>query len=382
MTKSANFEQLQNEKLIGMIQDAIHAAGGAISFAHFMQLALYAPGLGYYSAGAQKFGRQGDFVTAPEISPLFAQCFAQQFQVILQSLQGGSILEFGAGSGAFARDVLFALDALQALPEHYFILEVSAELRDRQLQHFKAECPQFLSKIQWINTLPTQPFKGIIFANEVLDAMPVHRFKLNQGVPTELCVSVENEQFVWRDQSLSAELRERIHCIQEICDLPDGYVSEMSIMQSAWIHSVSDILQEGVIFLVDYGYGRREYYHPERQDGTLMCFHQHHQHTDPFQFIGSQDVTAHVDFTLLAESADAAGLQVAGFTSQAAFLLACGLLERVKAADAVTNYKNNQAVKTLTFPGQMGEVMKVMALTRRFSTPLLGFTLQDRRRDL
>ncbi len=373
---------LHSEKLTNLIRQAITAAGGAISFAQFMELALYAPGLGYYSAGAQKLGREGDFVTAPEISPLFAMCWAHQFLPILQQLQGGSILEFGAGSGAFAKEVLLQLAALQVLPEHYYILEVSAELRARQKDYFAAECPQFLAKIQWLERLPVTPFRGIIFANEVLDAMPVARFTWHQGALTEKWVSFENQQFVWCERSPSAALQKRVHAILEVSDLNKEYCSEINLMQSAWIQSVASFLDEGVIFLVDYGYGRQEYYHPERQDGTLMCFYRHHQHTDPFQFIGLQDITAHVDFTAIAESADAAKLHVAGFTSQAAFLLACGLLDRVEAADEVTNYINKQAIKTLTLPAQMGEVVKVMALTRGLTLPLLGFALQDRRRDL
>jgi SAM-dependent MidA family methyltransferase len=368
---------IHSEKLVAHIRQEIENSGGQINFARFMELALYAPGLGYYSAGTHKLGRQGDFVTAPEISPLFAKCLAKQFQQIFRTLDKKDILEFGAGSGVFAKELLLELKKMGNLPDHYYILEISAELRDRQLQRFKIECPEFLSQITWLDSLPKN-FNGIIFANEVLDAMPVHRFEWNQGELQEYCVAFENNQFVWKNHVASAELKERFKAIKEECHLPDFYRSEINFIQSAWIQSIAEILQNGVILLVDYGYGRREYYHPERQNGTLTCFYQHRHHDDPFILVGLQDITAHVDFTAIAESADRAGLQVAGFTSQAAFLLACGLLD----LSEENNYMNNQAIKTLTLPSQMGEIIKVMALTKNVEIPLIGFELQDRRRDL
>ena len=376
--------RIHSEKLIAHIQREIQLAGGLIDFAHFMNLALYAPGLGYYTAGTHKLGRSGDFVTAPEISPLFAKCLAKQFQAILITLDKKDILEFGAGSGIFAKDLLLELEQLNSLPQHYYILEVSAELRDRQLRRFAAECPQFLSRIIWLDSLPKTPFTGIIFANEVLDAMPVHRFEWSENKIKECCVAWENKQFIWQNQTPSAALQERVAAILQECVLPDFYRSEVSLMQGAWIHSIADILQQGVLFLVDYGYGRHEYYHPERQDGTLTCFYQHHHHHNPFTLIGLQDITAHVDFTYVAESADQAGLQVVGFTSQAAFLLACGLLEisELSSHHEIDKYTNNQAIKTLTLPSQMGEIVKVMALGKQVEIPLSGFALQDRRGNL
>jgi len=370
-------------ELMTCIRQEIDAAGGQISFARFMHLALYAPELGYYTAGTHKFGKGGDFVTAPEISPLFAKSLARQFQQILMTLDEKNILEFGAGSGVFAKDLLLELEQLGVLPDHYFILDVSAELRDRQLKRFKTECPQFLSRIIWLDSLP-ELFDGIIFANEVLDAMPVQRFEWNQGEMAECCVAYENNQFIWRNIPASSELKERIVAISEECHLPDFYRSEISLVQSAWVQSVAEIMGTGVILLIDYGYGRREYYHPDRQNGTLTCFYQHRHHSDPLVWVGLQDITAHVDFTSVAESADQAGLRVAGFTSQAAFLLACGLLDLSVSEDCseTDNYMNNQAIKTLTLPAQMGEVVKVMALTKNVDIPLMGFELQDRRGDL
>ncbi len=369
--------------LIEHLQKDIHTAGGTISFARFMDQALYAKGLGYYTTGTPKFGRSGDFVTAPEISPLFAECFAKQFQPILETLPQKDILEFGAGSGIFAKDVLLELERLSTLPDHYYILEVSAELRDRQLKRFQTECPHFLSRITWLDRLPKQ-FTGIIFANEVLDAMPVHRFEWKDGKIYECCVAFQNDQFVWQNESPSLEVQKRVESILEECSLPDGYRSEVNIVQAGWIQSIADFLQEGVVFLVDYGYGRREYYHPERSDGTLMCFYQHHKQDDPFIHVGLQDITAHVDFTLIAEKASEAGLEVEGFTTQSAFLLGMGLLD-IAARDnqnEIEKYKRNQAIKILTLPSEMGEIVKVMALSKNKEIALSGFQLQDRRRDL
>lgn len=382
--KPSNDAISQSEKLTDYIRQKIISAGGQIDFAEFMNLALYTPGLGYYAAGTHKFGRQGDFVTAPEISPLFAKCLAKQFQQIFTMLDQKNILEFGAGSGIFAKHVLFELKKLNHLPDHYYILEISAELRDRQLQRFKTECPEFLSRIVWLDTLPPCPFNGIIFANEVLDAMPVHRFEWNHGDITENYVAFENNQFVWRNHPASDEIINRVNGIANECHFPDFYRSEINFIQSAWIQSIADILQQGVILLIDYGYGRPEYYHPERQDGTLTCFYQHHRHNDPLTLVGLQDMTAHVDFTFMAESADAAGLTVAGFTSHAAFLLACDVLKIAEddSATAIEHYTQNQAIKTFTLPSEMGEVVKVMALTKNLEIALMGFELQDRRRDL
>ncbi|HSW68801.1 MAG TPA: SAM-dependent methyltransferase [Gammaproteobacteria bacterium] len=375
---------MQNKHLISKIRQEIKTAGGKIDFARFMDLALYAPELGYYTTQARKFGREGDFVTAPEISPLFAKCFAKQFQKIFTMLSEKNILEFGAGSGIFAKDLLLELEQLNSLPEHYFILEVSAELRDQQLQRFKTECPQFLSRITWLDFLSIENFTGIIFANEVLDAMPVHRFERHDNQITECCVAWKNNQFVWENHLPSITLKKRVETLLQECALPESYRSEISLVQDSWIKSIANVLQQGVVFLIDYGYGRSEYYHPERNDGTLMCFYQHHRHSDPFQFIGLQDITAHVDFTYIAESAEKAGLNVAGFTSQGGFLLENDLLDLSlqSSLNEIEKYKNNQAIKTLTLPSEMGEIIKVMALTKNISGDLQGFALQDRRRNL
>jgi SAM-dependent MidA family methyltransferase len=373
-----------SEKLTQLIREEIISEGRPITFARFMELALYAPGLGYYSAGMHKLGREGDFVTAPEISPLFAKCVAKQCSQILTELDHGDILEFGAGSGIFAKDLLLELEKLDALPTHYFILEVSPDLRQRQLELFKTRCPHLLSRIAWLDRLPEQPINGIIFANEVLDAMPVHCFTVLQNEIKERCVDWENNQFVWRLSSGSPELHHYLKTILPAFSLDSGYQSEASLIQPAWIATMAQALNKGLLLLIDYGYGRAEYYHPERRDGTLMCFYRHHKLTNPLTLVGLQDITAHVDFTLLAESAVNAGLNVSGFTTQAAFLLATGLLEiaNEQSLPEIETFKQNQQIKMLTLPSQMGEVVKVLGLTKNINISLLGFSLQDRRKNL
>jgi SAM-dependent MidA family methyltransferase len=373
-----------SEKLIHLIRQEIQQSDGHITFARFMELALYAPGLGYYNIGTHKLGQHGDFVTAPEISPLFAQCIARQCQQILQELDSGDILEFGAGSGIFAKELLLELEALHALPAHYFILEPSAELRERQIELFNSTCPHLLPRIVWLEKLPEKPLNGIIFANEVLDAMPIHCFEVTEHTIKERCVSWQDDQFIWSHHTPSPELQTYLESITKDRSLPLGYQSEVSLIQPAWIKTLADRLEKGVILLIDYGYSRDEYYRPERGMGTFMCFYQHHKHDNPFILPGLQDMTAHVDFTHLAESAVEGGLTIAGFTTQAAFLLACDLLgiaERASLSE-IEKYKINQAIKILTLPGQMGDIVKVMAFSKELDITLIGFTLQDKRYDL
>lgn len=374
-----------SKALIAHILQIIENSNGYISFARFMELALYTPGLGYYTAGAYKFGPGGDFITAPEISPLFGRSIARQCQQILNDLGYGDILELGAGSGVFAKDLLLELDALDKLPKHYYILEVSADLRERQQQLLKSSCPPYLfERFIWLDALP-QKFIGIILANEVIDAMPVNCFKITAEGIQERCVTSENDYFAWQlAPPTNMDLAKQAELIQAEYNLPVGYASEINLMIAPWIRSLAETLKCGAILLLDYGYGRQEYYHPDRDQGTLTCFYRHHHHNDPFVNVGLQDITAHVDFTSVIESGVNAGLSLAGFTSQAGFLLACGLLELAAAEtlNEVEQYKQNQAIKTLTLPSQMGELVKVMALTKEVEIPLLGFSLQDRRREL
>lgn len=379
-------EKKHSEALIESIRQEMAEAGGTISFARFMELALYAPGLGYYTAGKHKLGPTGDFVTAPEISSLFAKSIARQCRQIAAKLPCYDILECGAGSGVFAKDLLLALEDMGALPEHYYILEVSSDLRDRQKRLLQSECPQFFSRIQWLDSLENVSIQGIIFANEVMDALPVHGFEIQQNEIKERFVTCQNDEFRWKaDEPSSPGLKALCQTLRETYLLPNGYQSEIHIFLSAWIRTIADVLKKGVILLIDYGYGRAEYYHPDRSMGTLMCYYQHQKHDNPFKWIGLQDMTAHVDFTTVIESAYASGCKLAGFTTQAAFLTACGLLEMAEEEKNLLpkeKFQQGQAIKTLLFPSEMGELIKVMALSKAWDDALIGFSLLDRRRDL
>lgn len=379
-------EKEHSEKLTAKIRQEIVKLGGRLSFAQFMELALYAPGLGYYAAGKHKLGPAGDFLTAPEISSLFAKSIARQCQQIAEQLAHYDILEFGAGSGVFAKDILLALEAMGALPEHYFILEVSSDLRDRQKHLLQSECPQFFSRIQWLDHLPSSPIQGIIFANEVMDALPVHTFEIQHDNIKERFVIWQQDQFCWESREpVTPGLKLQCEALRETYALPNNYQSEIHLFLSAWIHSVADVLKKGVILLLDYGYGRSEYYHPDRGMGTLMCYSQHRKHDNPFISVGLQDITAHVDFTTVIESGDASGCKLAGFTTQAAFLTACGLLEIAEKQNdlsAKEKFQQGLAIKKLLFPSEMGEIIKVMGLSKAWDVPLIGFSLLDRRRDL
>jgi SAM-dependent MidA family methyltransferase len=366
-----------SQQLLDLVCQEIATADGAISFARFMELALYAPGLGYYSAGSHKLGRQGDFITAPEISPLFAKCIAKQCQQIFSELDRGDILEIGAGSGKLACDLLQEL-------AQYFILEISADLRAKQQDLLQQTCPNLCKRVQWLDTLPASHFQGVIVANEVMDALPVHIFQIDNQAIKERCVTIENDQLAWQlTTPTTPALTNQVNIIQELHPLENGYTSEINLLLAPWIKSISGILKKGVMLLFDYGYGRKEYYHPERNTGTLMCYYQHRRHENPFELVGLQDITAHVDFTQVVESAMDADLDLAGYTTQAAFLLACGITEfATDDLNAVEQYQQGQAIKLLTLPSQMGEAIKVMGLSKDFDTSLLGFSLYDRRKDL
>jgi SAM-dependent MidA family methyltransferase len=373
--------QAHSDRLVAKIREEIGAHGGKITFAHFMELALYAPGLGYYSAGSRKFGEQGDFVTAPEISPLFSRCVARQCQQVLTDLAVGNILELGAGSGTMAVEILKELEHLKALPKAYFILEVSADLRQRQEQKLTEEVPHLMDRVQWLDKLPETGFCGIVLANEVLDAMPVHRFRITAAATSELYVGYDQTGFCWQTGPLSNEqLQEWINQLHDT--LPTEYESEVNLAAEAWIHTIAQMMQKGLILIFDYGFPRHEFYHPQRDTGTLMCHYRHRAHPDPLILVGLQDITAHVDFTALAETAGIAGLHVSGFTSQAFFLLSTGLDEmvhHVHGGDSHDYWKVIQQVKKLTLPSEMGELFKVMALTRNYDEHLIGFSQMDHR---
>lgn len=372
----------RSQALSEVIIQAIQRAGGQISFAEFMHYALYTPGLGYYSSGERKFGAAGDFVTAPELSPLFAQCVARQCQQVLADLTDGVMLEFGAGSGALAAGVLNSLQALNCLPREYWILEVSAALRQHQQAQLQTAMPDFFPHIRWLDQLPSEPFEGIVLANEVLDAMPVHKFRLQANDVEEFYVGVDAEQrFIWRTLSASnPHLRAALAKLHP--DLPHGYESEINLAATAWLRSIAELLQRGLILLIDYGFPHHVYYHPQRDGGTLMCHYRHHSHDDPLYYVGLQDITAHVDFTALADTADAVGLQVAGYTSQANFLLSCGLLTMLNQYDpsSAEYIRLAQQAKLLLLPSEMGELFSVLGLTQGWDGVLLGFERDERGR--
>lgn len=381
--------QALSQSLTTVIKQAINEARGAIPFVEFMNKALYTPGLGYYSAGLCKLGAKGDFITAPEISPLFSQCLARQCQPVLAHFNDSVILEFGAGSGSLAAELLRELEHLNSLPRQYFILEVSADLKQQQQATLQTRVPHLLDRVQWLETLPNQPLQGVILANEVLDAMPVQRFRLEEQGVSEFYVglatpnnSPSETPYIWQALPTQNEsLRVAVETLRPTLEV--GYVSEMNLALPAWIQSVADILAAGMVLLIDYGFPNREYYHPQRDQGTLMCHHRHHAHDNPLILIGLQDITAHVDFTAVAEAALSAGLSVSGYTNQANFLLACGLPELLSALnpdDTKTYLQQTQQAKTLILPSEMGELFKVMALTRHLDMPLLGFAKDDRAR--
>lgn len=376
----------QQQAMASLLAERIAAAGGFLSFADYVELALYAPDLGYYSGGARKFGPGGDFTTAPEQSPMFAACLARQFGPILRSLEGGEVLELGAGSGRLACDLLRSLETEGALPARYRILEVSGDLRARQ-QAAVAQLPASLaSRVDWLDRLPDADWTGVLVANEVLDALPFERVRFGDGdAIDELGVGWINGAPDWVARPATGRLAEEASRIAQ--GLPErpgpGYTSELCLRMEAWIAAVTERLARGVAVFVDYGLPRPQYYHPQRDHGTLRCHHRQRAHDDPFLLPGLQDITAWVDFTRVAEGADGAGLDVIGFATQAAFLLANGLEEQVAAAeDTLERARRASQARMLLMPDRMGESFKVMALGRGFDEPLAGFALQDLRGSL
>lgn len=384
-----------SEKLKLQIQQNIQQNEGKISFSDYMNQALYTPGLGYYSAGLKKFGRHGDFITAPEISPLFSQCLAIQCVEIMRQTQQQTLLEVGAGSGIMAIELVLQLELLNELPDKYLILELSAELRDRQQRSVKAILPHLYGSFQWLDRLPEAPFSGIILANELLDAMPVHMVKITPQNSYERHVSLDNNNnFIWQD-----EIADNPQLIKKIDDIKqlhqslsrfapsqeEYYITEVNLQADRWIRSIADILDIGAILLIDYGYTAKEYYHPQRSMGTLMCHYQHHRHDDPFYLPGIQDITAHVNFSSIAVTAHQSGLEVCGFTTQAHFLMAGGLVELTKDLDPddVLNFTEaTRQIKMLTLPEEMGELFKVLLLAKGKPLSLSAFQFQDFRQRL
>ncbi len=350
-------------RLVELIRRDIAAQGGWISFARYMELALYAPGLGYYTAGAHKLGEAGDFITAPELSPLFGRTVARQVAEIM-AFSAPHILELGAGSGKLAADMLAGLEQIGSLPDSYSILEVSADLRARQKILLLERLPHLLDRVRWLDELP-EKFSGAIVANEVLDALPVHLVDWRDSAITERGVAWGEHGFVWRERPIGdAEL---LGAAQKI-NVPDDYVSEICLAARGLITSLAHLLENGAMLFIDYGFGAREFYHPQRSRGTLMCHYRHHAHDDPFFLPGLQDITAHVNFSGIAECAVDAGMELMGYTTQAFFLINCGIPELLQdtSPENLRDYLPLSAqLQKLTSPAEMGELFKVIAMGRQ-----------------
>jgi len=386
---------IHSEQLQQTIQQSIHENNGKITFADYMNQVLYTPGSGYYSAGLKKFGQQGDFVTAPEISALFSQCLALQCVDLMQQTEQSTLLEIGAGSGIMAIDIMLELECRKKLPERYLILELSAELRDRQQQAIQARLPHLFPLFSWLDRLPEKPFSGIILANELLDAMPVHLLKLTADNHYERYVALGSDNhFIWQDEPVdNPELIDKTNEIKKLqktlaaFSLNQGqkkdhtdYITEVNCQADNWIKTIAEILETGAVLLIDYGYTAKEYYHPQRSMGTLMCHYRHHRHDDPFYLPGMQDITAHVNFSSIAQTARQAGLEISGYTTQAHFLMAGGLVELTRDLDPddiIPFTETARQIKMLTLPEEMGELFKVLLLTTDKALSLTAFQYQD-----
>jgi SAM-dependent MidA family methyltransferase len=370
-----------SQRLQDVIRAEIEAKGGAMEFSRFMELALYAPGLGYYTAGQQKFGEQGDFVTAPELGGLFAACVARCCHDGLAQCGGGDIWEFGAGTGALAAGLLRELGRRDGLPRRYRIMELSPELRARQRRRLERAVPEYVDRVSWEDALPGDLGDAVIVANEVLDAMPVMRFCVDDGSPRLVHVVPRGSSF---GESLQQGPANQLAAVAGL-GLAKGYCSELHPAAAAWVASLAERLRRGLLLIVDYGYPEREYYHPQRTQGTLMCHYRHRAHVDPYRLVGLQDITAHVNFSAIARSGVDAGLKLTGYTSQAAFLIAAGLLDlaaREEPAGEAARLALTRQVQRLTSPAEMGESFKAMALSKDLQRPLTGFGLFDQRRRL
>jgi SAM-dependent MidA family methyltransferase len=335
-----------------------------------MNLALYHHQFGYYRSHKTIFGHKGDFITAPETSDLFGFCLARQCKQVLNQ---GNILEFGAGSGILAAQILFELGKQNSLPEKYSIIELSAQLKKIQQETLKRTLPEIYDRVEWLTELPTN-FKGVVIANEVLDAFPVKRVTLSNNHFYELGVDFKDNCFQWK----RFEYPYLESVVPDGDDLPEGYTTEINLQSDGWIKSLYNLMSEGVVLLIDYGMNQSEYFHPQRSDGTVKCFHKHKSNNNPFIHIGDQDITASVNFTDIAKSSIDAGFKVDGYSTQSMFLISLGIENfLVEEKDEKNQIKLAQEIKQLVMPGAMGEVFKVMALTKKQSVKLDGFTEQN-----
>jgi SAM-dependent MidA family methyltransferase len=388
MTPNAD-EAAHSARVLQLISQRIRAAGGFLDFATFMDLALYAPGLGYYSAGSTKLGAAGDFTTAPEMSDLFGRCVARQCAQLLEAVPGGSILELGAGTGRLAAVILQELATLARLPVRYDILEVSADLTERQRERIAALPEDLRSRVHWLQQLPAGGLRGVILANEVLDALPCRRFMMRsaQAQPIEeLGVTLTaHGSLAWATRAAEPALTVAVEELNAQLPQPlvPPYTSEVCLLADPWIASLGAVLGHGALLLFDYGLPRTQYYHPERTSGTLTCHFKHRAHFDPLINVGVQDITAWVDFTRVALAGHAAGLSVLGFCTQAAFLLGAGIDELLgQAQGTLAQARLNGEARRLLMPGEMGEAFKLLALGRGIDTPLVSFRHQDLRDSL
>jgi SAM-dependent MidA family methyltransferase len=379
--------QQASRALVAQIVDRIDNAGGWIPFAEFMDMALHLPGLGYYAGGSLKFGAAGDFVTAPELTPLFGQALARQVAQVLAlsavspapTFSGNpqaAVLEVGAGSGRLAADLLCELERLNALPVHYAILELSGELRARQRETIRAEAPHLADRVEWLDAMP-ECFHGCIVANELLDALPTHAVAWRESGAMERGVGVADGRFTWQEHPAPAALAQAMAELQ----VGSPYVGEISLAARAWVAEWGHRLQRGAILLIDYGLPARELYHPQRSGGTLRCHYRQRAHDNPFWWPGLSDITSHVDFTAVADAGFNAGLDVLGYTSQANFLMNCDIGDLFGArqhAGGEQAVRAAGALQMLISPGEMGELFKVIALGKGLSEPLVGFKRGDR----
>jgi len=372
-----------SECVAEFIRDRIHDAGGQISFAEYMHHCLYAPGLGYYSAGSAKFGGAGDFVTAPEISSLFGTILARQCAEVLTQLEAPAILEIGAGSGRLAAGILKELADSGALPEQgYKILDISADLRERQESFLRRDAPELLNRVEWLDALP-EGFSGVVIANEVLDALPVERFiRREQGI-AQVCVVTDGDGFGLVESKAPGMLVAAVESIEAFLgqSLPNDYASEVCVAAPQWTADICGTLRDGVAFLFDYGTSRREYFAADRSGGWLRCHFRHHAHDNPLILQGIQDLTSWVDFTAIAEAAVDNGLDIAGFVTQAQFLIGGGLdkyLADFAELPTDAQLKLSAEIKLLTLPAEMGENFKCLGISRGNLRPPTAFELGDR----
>lgn len=366
-------------RLVARIASEIEAAGGWIPFSRYMELALYSPGLGYYGGGAQKFGEDGDFITAPELSPLFGQSLANQIAELMAQ-SAPVILEVGAGSGHLAADLLCSLAALGCAPEHYLILELSGELAERQRRTIAKRAPEYAGRVQWLNSLP-EAFDGVVVGNEVLDAMPVELVVWKDGRILRRGLGLADGQLVWQDRQAEGALRAVAERLAVSPPAGGEYVSEIGLVARAWIREWAHRLARGALLLIDYGYPQAEYYLPQRSSGTLSGYYRHRRLDDPLLWPGLCDLTAFVDFSAIADAGFDSGLDVLGYIDQANFLINCGLLDHLAGrgpVDSADYLRATHAAQSLIAPHEMGESFKVIALGRGIRGPLCGFERGDR----